>query len=105
MKVKLQKNWFQLFTVAALCIALASCGQNQSNRSQFSTNNNQLNNMDVSKITNESVKKAIEALQANDKNCWNSYFVNDAIFTDDGRTLDFKSFFDNAFNKKENFYL
>lgn len=59
--------------------------------------------MDLSKISNEIVRKAIEALQDNDKNTWYSYFTEDAIFTDDGRTMNFKSFFDNAFDKKEKF--
>ncbi|MFT3947723.1 MAG: hypothetical protein QM763_12200 [Agriterribacter sp.] len=59
--------------------------------------------MDLSKISNEHVKKAIEALQSNDKNAWYSYFTENAAFTDDGKTLDFKSFFNNAFNKKEFF--
>ena len=59
--------------------------------------------MELTKITNENVRKAIEALQANDKKTWYSYFTNDAVFTDDGRTLSFKSFFDNAFDKKEKF--
>ncbi|MEI2757942.1 MAG: hypothetical protein V9G42_00765 [Bacteroidia bacterium] len=59
--------------------------------------------MDISKLTNETVKNAIEALQTNDKNTWYTYFTNDAVFTDDGRTLGFKSFFDNAFDKKEKF--
>ena len=59
--------------------------------------------MNLSKVTNENVRKAIEALQANDKTAWYSCFTNDAAFTDDGRTLDFKSFFDNAFDKKEKF--
>lgn len=59
--------------------------------------------MDTSKLTNETVKKAFDALQANDKETWYSYFTKDAVFTDDGRTLDFKSFFDNAFAKKEKF--
>lgn len=59
--------------------------------------------MNTSIITNENVKKAIDALQENDKTTFYSYFTSDAIFTDDGRTLDFKSFFDNAFDKKEKF--
>ncbi len=59
--------------------------------------------MDTSKLTNETIKKAIDALQQGDKQAWYSYFTNDAVFTDDGRTLDFKSFFDNAFDKKEKF--
>lgn len=64
---------------------------------------NTKNKMDITKISNEKVRKAIEALQANDKNAWYSFFANDAVFTDDGRTLDLKSFFDNAFNNKEKF--
>ncbi|MBX3242212.1 MAG: nuclear transport factor 2 family protein [Chitinophagaceae bacterium] len=59
--------------------------------------------MDLSKISNKNVRQAIEALQANDKKAWYSYFTEDAIFTDDGRTLNFRSFFDNAFDKKEKF--
>ncbi len=59
--------------------------------------------MDLSKITNDTVRKAIEALQNNDKQAWFSFFTDDAIFTDDGRDLDLRSFFDNAFDKKEKF--
>lgn len=59
--------------------------------------------MNLDKITNPTVKKAIEALQANDLEAWFSYFTNDAVFTDDGRTMDFKSFFENAFAKQEKF--
>ena len=59
--------------------------------------------MDLSKITNRSVKQAVEALQANDLEAWYGCFTDNAVFTDDGRTLNFKSFFDNAFNKKERF--
>lgn len=59
--------------------------------------------MVLSKLINPTVKIAIEALQANDLNAWYSHFTNDAIFTDVGRTLGFKSFFDNAFDKKDKF--
>jgi len=59
--------------------------------------------MDLSKLTNPNVKQAIEALQANDLKSWYSYFAADAVFTDDGNTMNFKSFFDNAFNHKEKF--
>lgn len=59
--------------------------------------------MDISKITNPQVKQAIEALQNNDKNAWFSFFTKDAVFTDDDRTMDFASFFDNAFKHKEKF--
>ena len=84
-----------------VAVSLSACGQQQNNNQ--SQNNKTENNMDLSKITNENVKKAIEALQANDKNAWYSYFTDDAVFTDDGRTMNFKSFFDNAFDKKEKF--
>lgn len=73
----------------------------QSNPKQSTTIN--LNKMDLSKLTNETVKRAIDALQASNKNAWNNLFTNDAVFTDDGKTLDLKSFFDNAFNHKEKF--
>lgn len=59
--------------------------------------------MDLSKLTNKEVRLAIEALQNNDLKAWYGFFTDKAIFTDDGRTLDFKSFFDNAFSKKERF--
>ncbi len=65
--------------------------------------NNSANTMDLSKLTNETVKKAVESLQANDKTAWYALFTENAIFTDDERQMDFKSFFDNAFNKKEKF--
>lgn len=64
------------------------------------TNNSKMN---ISKLTNQTVKNAFDALQAGDKNTFYSCFANNATFTDDGRTLDFKSFFDNAFEKKEKF--
>lgn len=86
----------------ALSVTLCACSQVNSNKT---TNNNTLNSnkMDLSKISNENVKKAIEALQANDLKTWYSYFTSDAQFTDDGNSLDFKSFFENAFDKKERF--
>lgn len=59
--------------------------------------------MDTSKITNEVVKSAVDALQANDLNAWYGHFADDVVFTDDGEVLDFKPFFDNAFNHKEKF--
>lgn len=79
-------------------LAFNACGQ--SNKKSLPKT---AQKMELTKISNEKVRKAIEALQANDKTAWYSYFTNDAIFTDDGRTLSFKSFFDNAFEKKEKF--
>lgn len=59
--------------------------------------------MDLNKISNENVKNAITALQNNDKAAFYSLFTKDVVFTDDGNTLNFQSFFDNAFNHKEKF--
>jgi len=83
--------------------AFTACGQTNSINSIQTTITTTGQKMDLTKISNESVRKAIEALQANDKTTWYSYFTHDATFTDDGRTLHFKSFFDNAFDKKEKF--
>ncbi|TZF93672.1 hypothetical protein FW781_18445 [Chryseobacterium panacisoli] len=51
--------------------------------------------MDLSKITDPEVKKAIEALQNGDKS-WYSFFTENPAMTDDGRSIDFQSFFSNA---------
>ena len=88
-----------------LLLALSSmtgCGQ-QKNTENKTQKIEKQQTMDLNKITNETVKKAIEALQENDKTLWYSYFTKDAVFTDDGNKLDLKSFFDNAFNHKEKF--
>ena len=65
--------------------------------------NKKTTKMDFSKITNSQVKQALEALEDNNKEAWFALFTTNAKFTDDGRTMDFKSFFDNAFSKKEKF--
>ena len=59
--------------------------------------------MDLLNISNVNVRSAIQALQDNNIAKWYNHFTENSIFTDDGRTLDFKKFFDNAFNKKEKF--
>lgn len=51
--------------------------------------------MDFSKITNEKVKQAIEALDAGDKS-WYAFFIANPEMTDDGNKVDFKSFFAKA---------
>jgi len=91
--------------LVVIILALSSCAQTNGSqeKNELLKNRKTKENMDLTKITNEIVKSAIEALQANDKILWYSYFTKDAVFTDDGRTLDFKSFFDNAFDKKEKF--
>lgn len=92
----------KLILILVYSLSLTACGQQTKNNKNPQTIKTE-NKMDLSKISNENVRKAIEALQTNNKNVWYSYFTSDAVFTDDGRTLDFKSFFDNAFNHKEKF--
>lgn len=93
----------KILFLTLLLATFTACGQTNNTNSKQKTIAKTEQKMDLSKITNESVRNAIEALQANDKTAWYTCFTNDAAFTDDGRTLDFKSFFDNAFNKKEKF--
>lgn len=91
--------------VVFLILTINACAQKKDApiQRQLSTNKIETITMDLDKITNQTVKNAIAALQANDKDTWFSYFTDNAVFTDDGRTLGFKSFFDNAFDKKEKF--
>lgn len=97
MKIKI------LVTVLMVSLAFTACGQTDKTNSTQKTNAKKTPKMDLSKLTNETVRNAIEALQANDKKAWFSYFTDEATFTDDGNTRDFKAFFDNAFNHKEKF--
>ncbi|WP_265131071.1 hypothetical protein [Chryseobacterium oranimense] len=56
--------------------------------------------MNLSKITNETVKSAIEALQSgNDE--WYSFFTSNPEMTDDGHRVDFKQFFNKALGKEK----
>lgn len=94
----------KLFIVVLACsLSTTVCGQTAQNKNQNSSNKNAERNMDFSKLTNPTVKSAIEAMQANELNTWYSYFSDNVVFTDDERTLDFKSFFNNAFEKQEKF--
>jgi len=52
--------------------------------------------IDLSKITNPTVKGAVEGMQNKDKNAWKSYFTENAKMTDDGNPRDFNSFTNNA---------
>ncbi|PVD53146.1 hypothetical protein DC498_06385 [Terrimonas sp.] len=56
--------------------------------------------MDMSKIKNEKVKQAIEALQSGDKS-WYSLFTENPVMTDDGNQVDFKNFFSKALGKEK----
>jgi len=57
--------------------------------------------MDLSILPNKNVRSAIQSLQENNIKEWYNHFTDNVTFTDDGRTMDFRKFFDNAFDKKE----
>jgi hypothetical protein len=52
--------------------------------------------MNTAVITNPVAKKAIDALQAGDKNAWFELFTSDATLFDDGNKIDFKGFSESA---------
>ena len=56
--------------------------------------------MDLTKITNENVKNAIEALQTGNES-WYTYFTEKPEMTDDGNTKDFHKFFKSALGKEK----
>ncbi|WP_343607779.1 hypothetical protein [Chryseobacterium oranimense] len=56
--------------------------------------------MDLSKITNATVKSAIEALQSGSEQ-WYSFFTENPEMTDDGHSVDFKQFFSKALGKEK----
>ena len=84
--------------------ALTACGQNQNSSSEKSNTTKQTTQteqtMDLSKITNETVRQAVEALQAGDQS-WYSFFTENPAMTDDGNTMNFKDFFGNALGNEK----
>ncbi|MFT3681848.1 MAG: hypothetical protein QM791_16365 [Ferruginibacter sp.] len=52
--------------------------------------------MDTSKLTNATVKAALEAWQNGDSKSWLSFFTADAVLYDDGSPRDFKRFSSHA---------
>jgi len=52
--------------------------------------------MDTNQLTNSTVKKAIDALQAADRRGWFDLFTGNVEFYDDGNKQNFKSFFEKA---------
>ncbi len=52
--------------------------------------------MKTDQIKNETVKKAIDALQSADKEAWFALFTTDVRLYDDGNETDFKQFSENA---------
>ncbi|ADQ15997.1 hypothetical protein Lbys_0203 [Leadbetterella byssophila DSM 17132] len=59
-----------------------------------SLNNQKKEKMDTTILKNTIVKKAIDALQAADRQTWFSMFTIEAELYDDGNKMDFKTFFD-----------
>lgn len=74
-----------IYTMALVICTLAVQGQTKPDA------------MNTDKLTNTTVKKAIEALQTADSKAWFALFTADAALYDDGNKMDFKSFFEKAF--------
>lgn len=83
-----------LITITFCLLSVAACGQPAPQKTI--TKNIQKNKtMDTSKLINETVRKAFEALQSGDKS-WYSFFTENPVMTDDGNKVDFKNFFAKA---------
>lgn len=90
-----------LLLTAVLCLSCMACGQKTPEKHIQKTNTTQRQkNMDLSKITDETVRNAVQALQNGDQS-WYSFFTDNPAMTDDGNTVDFKSFFANALGKEK----
>ncbi|MCF6401323.1 hypothetical protein L3C95_00465 [Chitinophaga filiformis] len=73
-----------IYAMAIVMCALTAKGQSKSNT------------MNTDKLTNTTVKKAIDALQSADSNGWFALFTADAALYDDGNKMNFRSFFEKA---------
>jgi hypothetical protein len=85
--------------VIALALPVLTHAQGPS-RKTTAQSSSKTQTMDISKITHPAVRKAIEALQAGDKG-WYSFFTDHPAMTDDGNTVDFKSFFAKALGNEK----
>lgn len=93
------KTFLSLFLLIA-GLSLAACAQSNSNNKVSNQTNTKSTTMDLSKISNEKVQMAIAALQDGDQK-WYSFFTEKPVMTDDGNTIDFKSFFDKALGHEQ----
>lgn len=84
-----------ILLVSVIVMSLPAHGQTKTQQQ-----NTKSEIMDLSKLTNKTVREAIEALQAGDKS-WYSYFVEKPEMTDDGKTIDFKNFFSKALGNEK----
>ncbi len=73
-----------IYAMAIMICTLTAKGQSKYNK------------MNNDKLTNATVKKAIDALQAADSKAWFGLFTADAALYDDGNKMNFKSFFEKA---------
>lgn len=77
----------KLIGLILLACNFVACGQ------IFKKHSHQkLTEMDTNKITNSTVKSAIEAWQDGNSKLWLSLFTDDAKLLDDGHTRNFKKF-------------
>jgi hypothetical protein len=83
-------------TLYTLCIftvfSLTACGQTTTKQNSTIKSNK----MDISKLTNETIKKAFDAWQSGDSKTFLSYFTADAKLYDDGNPRDFQRFVKDA---------
>lgn len=81
-----------LFSILIICFFITACAQK---KGENKINHQKQQTMNLDNITNDNVKKAIEALESGDK-IWYSYFTENPVMTDDGNKVDFKNFFAKA---------
>lgn len=87
--------------VAIAGLSLNACGQPEANQGQQHQSSIQKEKtMDLSVITNTTVRQAIEALQAGDSS-WYGFFTEHPAMTDDGNPVDFRSFFAKALGNEK----
>lgn len=84
-----------LFITAFTAISLSACGQTTTSKTETKTIQKN-NKMDTSKLTNEIVKKVIDAWQNGDSKTFLSFFTADAKLYDDGNTRNFQNFVKDA---------
>ncbi len=86
-----------LFSILITCFFVAACAQKTDDKKII---NQKQQTMNLDKVTNDNVRKAIEALESGDK-IWYSYFTENPVMTDDGNKVDFKNFFAKALGSEK----
>jgi len=86
-----------LFSILITCFFITACAQKTDDKK---ITNQKQQTMNLDNITNNNVKKAIEALESGDK-IWYSYFTENPVMTDDGNKVDFKNFFAKALGSEK----